>query len=39
MSRSYLNEKANVVVETRFGETDPLSFMNIVKQGTVWDQC
>ena len=31
----YLNEKANVVVKTPFGETDPLSFMNIVKQGTV----
>ena len=31
----YLNEKANVVVKTPFGETDPLSFMNIIKQGTV----
>ena len=31
----YLNERANVVVKTRFGETDPLSFMNIVKEGTV----
>ena len=31
----YLNEKANVVVKTPFGETDPLSFMDIVKQGTV----
>ena len=31
----YLNEKANVVVKTPFGDTDPLSFMNIVKQGTV----
>ena len=31
----YLNEKANVVVKTSFGETDPLSFMRIVKQGTV----
>ena len=31
----YLNEKANVVVKTPFEETDPLSFMNIVKQGTV----
>ena len=31
----YLNEKTNVVVKTPFGETDPLSFMNIVKQGTV----
>ena len=31
----YLNKKANVVVKTPFGEIDPLSFMNIVKQGTV----
>ena len=31
----YLNEKANVVVKTPFGESDPLSFMNTVKQGTV----
>ena len=31
----YLNEKANVVVKTPFGDTDPISFMNIVKQGTV----
>ena len=31
----YLNEKANGVVKTPFGETDLLSFMNIVKQGTV----
>ena len=31
----YLNEKANVVVKTPFGDTDPLSFMNIVKQRTV----
>ena len=31
----YLNEKANVVVKTPFGDTDPLSFVNIVKQGTV----
>ena len=29
----YLTEKANVVVKTPFGDTDPLSFMNIVKQG------
>ena len=32
----YLNEKANVAVaKTPFGETGPLSFMNIVKQGTI----
>ena len=31
----YLNKKANVVFKTPFGDTDPLSFMNIVKQGTV----
>ena len=31
----YLNGKANVVVKTPFGKTDPLSFMNIVKQATV----
>ena len=31
----YLNEKANVVVKTPFGDTDPLSVMNIFKQGTV----
>ena len=31
----YLNEKANVVAKTPFGDTDPLSFMNIVKQRTV----
>ena len=30
-----LKEKANVVVKTPFGETDPLSLINIVKQGTV----
>ena len=31
----YLNEKANVVVKTPFGDTDSLFFMNIVKQATV----
>ena len=31
----HLNEQANGVVKTPFGETDPLSFINIVKQGTV----
>ena len=31
----YLNKKPNVV-KTPFGETDPLSFMNIVKHGTVF---
>ena len=31
----YLDEKKSFVVKTPFGETDPLSFMNIVKQGTV----
>ena len=30
-----MNKKANDVVKTPFGEIDPLSFMNIVKQGTV----
>ena len=29
------NGKANVVAKAPFGESDPLSFMNIVKQGTV----
>ena len=31
----YLNAKANVIVKTPFGDTNPLHLTNIVKQGTV----
>ena len=32
---SDVNEKANLVVKIPFGETDPFSFVNTVRQGTV----
>ena len=31
----YLNAKANIIVKTPFGDTNPLHLTNIVKQGTV----
>ena len=31
----YMNAKANVIVKTPFGDTDPMHLTNIVKQGTV----
>ena len=30
-----MNAKANVIVKTPFGDTDPMHLTNIVKQGTI----